>query len=311
MTRPPAPDHQRRKTAAAWLSVASNSLLVTLKIAVGVAIGSVSVISEAIHSGLDLVAAFIALFAVRHSGRPADPRHPFGHGKIENISGAVEALLIFLAAGWILWEAVHKLRHPQPLTAPAWGVAVMAFSALANTLVSRRLFRVGRATDSMALQADAWHLRTDVWTSLGVTGGLGLIWLGGLVRPGLDLHWLDPVAALVVALLIGRAAWRLTLESTRDLLDESLPSAELAWIHATVDALPHPVQGMHDLRTRRAGAHRFIELHLEVDGAITVHASHAIADDLERAMEVRFPGAQAIVHVDPFDDRVAPRGPGA
>ncbi|MHB8080180.1 MAG: cation diffusion facilitator family transporter [Candidatus Krumholzibacteriia bacterium] len=308
MIRREVPDHQRRKTAVAWLSVGSNSLLMLLKVVVGVAIGSVAVVSEAIHSGLDLVAASISLFAVRHSGRPADPRHPFGHGKIENISGAIEALLIFLAAGWIVWEAIHKLHHPQPLTAPLWGVAVMGFSALVNTLVSRRLFRVGRATDSMALQADAWHLRTDVWTSLGVTGGLGLIWLGGRLWPGADLHRLDPLAALIVALLIGRAAWRLTLESTRDLLDESLPSTELAWIRDTVGALPHPVQGMHDLRTRKAGARRFIELHLEVDGAITVHASHAIADDLERAVEAQFPGAQALVHVDPFDDRQATTG---
>ena len=311
MTRRPLPDNRRRKTAAALLSVASNSALVALKVVVGLAIGSVSVISEAIHSGLDLVAAIIALLAVRHSGRPPDPRHPFGHGKIENISGAIEALLIFLAAGWILWEAVHKLRSPHQVATPIWGVAVMALSAVANTLVSRLLLRVGRETESMALQADAVHLSTDVWTSLGVTGGLGLIWLGGLVRPGLDLHWLDPLAALVVALLIGRAAWRLTLESARDLLDESLPPVELAWIRDTVGALPHPVQGMHDLRTRKAGAHRFIELHLEVDGAITVHASHAIADDLERTVEARFPGAQALVHVDPFDDRIAPGGRGA
>ncbi len=296
-------EQQRRKTAVAWLSVASNSALVALKVTVGLLIGSVSVISEAIHSGLDLIAAVIALFAVRKSGQPADARHPFGHGKIENISGAVEALLIFLAAGWIVWEAVHKLRHPQPLSAPAWGVAVMAFSALANTFVSRALFRVGRETESVALQADAWHLRTDVWTSLGVTGGLGLIWLGHRLRPDLDLHWIDPLAALGVALLIGRAAWTLTRDAARDLLDESLPPAEVAWIGDLASRLDLPVRGVHDVRTRRAGPYRFIELHVEVDGNMTVHESHEVADAIERAIAGHFPRAQAIVHVDPYDDR--------
>lgn len=300
-------DQQRRKTAVAWLSVGSNATLVALKVVVGVAIGSVSVISEAIHSGLDLVASVIALVAVRHSGKPADPRHPFGHGKVENISGAVEALLIFLAAGWIVWEAVHKLTGEHAVGAPAWGVAVMAFSAVANTFVSRALFRVGRETESVALQADAWHLRTDVWTSLGVMSGLGLIWAGGRLWPGTSLHWLDPVAALIVALMIGRAAWTLTRDATRDLLDESLPPEEVAWIAGLAHRIDLPVAGFHDVRTRRAGPYRFIELHVEVDGGMTVHESHEIADAIERAIEERFPRAQAIVHVDPYDDRPSPR----
>ena len=133
-------------------------------------IGSVSVISEAIHSGVDLLAAVIALFAVRKSAKPADEDHPFGHDKVENISGTVEALLIFLAAGWIIFEAVKKLIDPEPLDEAGWGVAVMLLSVAANIIVSKKLFSVGEETDSVALKADAWHLATDVYTSLGVMG---------------------------------------------------------------------------------------------------------------------------------------------
>ncbi len=154
-------DSQQRKSATALLSVGSNTALVVGKLVVGLMIGSVSVISEAIHSGVDLVAAVIALFAVRTSGKPPDERHPFGHGKAENLAGTIEALLIFVAAGWIIYEAVRKLSHPEPLEDPGWGVAVMLISAVANMLVSAQLFRVGRETDSVALQADRWHQLTD------------------------------------------------------------------------------------------------------------------------------------------------------
>ena len=171
----------KRKASVARLSVISNTTLMLLKLAVGLAIGSVSVISEAIHSGMDLLAAIIALFAVKISGKPADQHHPFGHGKVENISGTVEALLIFLAAIWIIYEAIKKLLNPQPLEDVGWGVAVMFVSAMVNIFVSRTLFKVGKETDSVALQADAWHLHTDVYTSAGVMAGLGIIWLGSFL----------------------------------------------------------------------------------------------------------------------------------
>src|SRR5512136_12039 len=179
----------QRKRRVALLSVISNTTLVVLKLAVGLAISSVSVISEAIHSGVDLIAAAIAYYSVRTSGIPADREHPFGHGKIENVSGTVEAVLIFLAAGWIIFEAVKKLLHPRPMEEAGWGIAVMLVSSAANLAVSQRLFKVGRETDSVALQADAWHLRTDVYTSAGVMLGLVAIWIGDLLIPGLNLQW--------------------------------------------------------------------------------------------------------------------------
>jgi len=221
---------EQRKTWVALLSVLSNTGLVVGKLIVGLMIGSVSVISESIHSGVDLLASVIALYAVRTSGKPADANHPYGHGKIENISGTVEALLIFFAAAGIIYEAVHRLLHPKPLDMPLPGLVIMAISVVANVLVSRQLAKVGKETDSVALQADAWHLRTDVWTSFGVMAGLTTILAVHRYLPSVHIDWLDPVVAIAVALLIVHAAWQLTLDSARDLLDVSLPADEEVWL---------------------------------------------------------------------------------
>ena len=203
---------RRRKSRAALISVASNTTLVVFKLVVGLLIGSVSVISEAVHSGVDLIASLIALFAVRTASKPADEGHPFGHGKVENISGTIEALLIFGAAAYIIFEAVKKLLHPTAVESLGWGVTVMGISAVANFFVSRMLFKVGRETQSVALEADGWHLRTDVYTSVGVMAGLAFMWAAQLVFPTHNWEWVDPVVAMGIALLIIRAAYRLTIE---------------------------------------------------------------------------------------------------
>ena len=181
-------DLRNSKVNAARLSVLSNTSLVVMKIAVGFLIGSVSIISEAIHSGVDLLASLITTFSVSKSDMPADVEHPFGHGKVENISGTLEALLIFLAALWIIYEAIRKLLDPEPIEYVSWGVGVMSISALVNIVVSRMLFRVARETDSVALAADGWHLRTDVYTSAGVMASLALIGLGHLISPAANLY---------------------------------------------------------------------------------------------------------------------------
>ena len=292
---------QRQKTAVAWLSVISNTLLVLLKLGIGLAIGAVSVISEAIHSGVDLLASIIALVAVKTADKPADHEHPFGHGKVENISGTIEALLIFLAAAGIIYEAVYKLLHPPAVMGEVrWGVIVMLVSAMANTIVSHLLFKVGKRVDSVALQADAWHLRTDVYTSLGVMTGLAIIWVGERFF-SVKLHWVDPVAALVVAALIIRAAWSLTLQSSRDLLDASLPADEELWIRDYIGRLRPTVRGFHHLRTRKAGHARFIEFHLIVEGDMSVDDSHRISDVMSCDIEERFPDASVTVHIEPCD----------
>ena len=273
-------DVQKRKTRVALLSVISNTALVLMKLVVGIMINSVSVISEAIHSGMDLVAAIIAWFSVRTSSKPADDDHPFGHGKIENVSGTVEALLIFLAAGWIIYEAIKKFIHPEPIETAFWGVGVMLISAVTNVIVSQKLFKVGRETDSVALLADAWHLRTDVYTSVGVMAGLALIWLGQWILPGYDLNWLDPVCAIAVALLIIKAAYDLTVQSARDLLDANLPEEEQAWIRNLIEENRGTVRGYHHLRTRKAGHLRFIEFHIQVDLKMTVESSHQLGPEI-------------------------------
>jgi cation diffusion facilitator family transporter len=290
-----------KKTGAAVLSVASNTLLIAMKVVVGILMGSVAVLSEAIHSAIDLVAAIIAFFAVKISGTEADERHPYGHGKFENISGTVEALLIFAAAAWIIFEAVDRLAHLQEVDMPVWGVGVMLASAVVNLLVSRRLFKVGNETDSVALKADAWHLRTDVYTSVGVMVALLVVWVMGMAWPGIDVRWLDPVVAILVALMIVKAAWDLTRESARDLLDVSLPGEDVDWIHGFVSEHWPSVRSFHNLRTRKAGSSRFIDFHLVVDDKMTVGQAHALGDEIVIAIKQKVPDSRVHIHVEPCE----------
>jgi len=298
---------QRKKTRVAALSVISNTVLVVFKAIVGVVIGSVSVLSEAIHSGIDLIAALIAFFAVRISGRAADEEHPFGHTKVENISAAVEAILIFGAAIWIIYEAVQKLIHPRPLETVSWGVGIMLLSTIANLIISQRLFKVGRETDSAALIADGWHLRTDVYTSGGVMVGLAIIWLGARFFPSLNLNWIDPLAAIAVAGLIIHAAYDLTRRAVQDLVDQSIPLEEKEWMENYLSSLYPTVHAFHRLRTRKAGATRFINLHLALDSKLTVAESHSIGDKIVADFKSHFPhDVDVIVHIEPCDGVCSP-----
>ena len=294
-----SPEVHARKARVAALSVASNSALVALKLTVGLLIGSVSVISEAIHSGVDLLASVIALVSVRTAAKPADSHHPFGHGKYENLSGAIEAILILAAAGWIIVEAIHKLVAPQPIERAGIGAALMLVSAAVNWAISRRLFTVGRETDSIALQADAWHLRIDVFTSVGVMAGLGIMWACQRLGLGWNVAWVDPVAALCVAILILKAAWDLTADSIRDLLDTRLPEEEERWIREQVARLQPEARSIHGMRTRKGGATRFVEFHLALPGRMTVHASHEISDAIQAMIAARYPATHVVIHVEP------------
>ena len=294
-------DTHGRKSAVALLSVISNSTLVVLKLVVGILTGSVSIVSEAIHSGVDLLAAIIALFAVKTSGKPADEDHPFGHEKYENISGTVEALLIFLAAGWIIFEAIKRLQHPEPLEDIGLGVGIMLFSSVANIIVSKRLFKVGKETDSVALQADAWHLRTDVYTSAGVMVGLVIILIGHQVAPSVNLSWVDPIAAMAVALLIVKAAYDLTVQSGRDLLDVSLAAPEEELIRNHIRQWVPVVRGFHKLKTRKSGAHRFVQFHMLVDARMSVEKSHRLHDEVVLSIKDHFPNSTVTIHMEPCD----------
>jgi cation diffusion facilitator family transporter len=290
-----------KKTRTAVLSVGSNTLLIILKVIVGLVTGSVAVLSEAIHSGIDLVAALIAWFAVRMSSQGADEEHPYGHGKVENISGTVEALLIFAAAAWIIYEAIRKLLEPTPIDMPVWGVAVMFVSAVVNMFVSRRLHKVAKETDSVALQADAWHLRTDVYTSVGVMLGMLVILIVRFASPLTNIDWVDPVIAIIVALMIVRAAWNLTREAARDLLDVRLPDEDVEWIPGYVCKTWPAVRSFHRLRTRKAGSDRFIDFHLAVEDTMSVRDAHALGDEIVVAIKQRLPDSRVQIHVEPCD----------
>jgi cation diffusion facilitator family transporter len=290
-------DHLKEKTAR--LSVISNSGLVLMKFIVGFAIGSVSIISEAIHSSMDLIAAVIAFFSVRKSAEPPDAHHEFGHGKFEDISGLIEALLIFVAAILIIREALLKLMgEPSELLKPElliFGIAVMGISALVNWFVSHRLMKVAKQSESIALESDAWHLRTDVYTSLGVFSGLILIRLTGITI-------FDPLFALGVAIVIMKAAYDLTRRSLSDLIDHSIPAGDEKRIKEIICDHASSYAGFHGLKTRRSGPEIFIEFHLVVPGTVTVIQSHDLSDHLESDLNVEFPRANITIHTEPCNE---------
>jgi cation diffusion facilitator family transporter len=290
------------KSRVAAMSVMSNSTLVVFKLVVGLYSGAVSVLSEAIHSGVDLVAALIAFFAVRASGKPADEIHTFGHGKFENLSAAIEGLLIFIAAGWIIYESITKLIFPEPVNNLQWGILVMGVSAITNLVISRKLFKVGKETDSAALMADGWHLRTDVWTSAGVAVGLSLYMLGNWYMPGINLNWIDPVIAMGVAGLIVKAAWELTSEAVTYLLDASLPVEEEKAITEIIDRMNPQVLNFHNFKTRKAGSERFVEFHLVVNKDLSVKKAHDICDDITTKIKMQFPKTEVMIHTEPCID---------
>lgn len=282
----------RTPTGAAGLSIASNSLLTAIKLAVGLVSGSISVISEAIHSGMDLLASLIAFFSLRIAGTPADKRHPFGHGKFENISGAIEAGLIFAAAVFIVVGARSKIMAGAAVQFAEAGIAAMAVSVLVNLAVSRYLLRVARAHDSLALEADARHLTADIYTSLGVLVGLGIVRLTGF-------HWLDPVVAIGVALLITKTAFDLTRKALTGLVDTSLPQRELDIIRAAVSEHAGEIIGFHELRSRKAGRDRYIDLHLLFAKDAHVEEAHRLCDHMEADIQLKLPHSNVTIHIEP------------
>jgi cation diffusion facilitator family transporter len=278
------------KVSIARLSIASNSFLIIMKLSVGILSGSVSIISEAIHSSMDLMAAIIAFFSVKVSDNPPDSRHPYGHGKVENISGVIEALLIFVAAIWIIVEAAKKLTgEPIVLESIGIGSAVMLISAIVNIIVSRKLYKVARETNSVALEADALHLKTDVYTSLGVAVGLGLIILTGIT-------WFDPVVAILVALFIIRESYFLLRRAFTPLLDEAWEVDEVEDLERTLNEMN---VNYHQLRTRIAGNYRFADVHIEIPKDQSVESAHQYCDMIEEKLTTKFKNLNVTIHVEP------------
>lgn len=286
-----------KKVSTARLSVISNSFLIILKTVVGIMSGSVSIISEAIHSSMDLLAAIIAFFSVKISARKPDELHPYGHGKFENISGVIEALLIFVAAIWIIYEAALKFIEPgDEIDNIGWGSAIMFISATVNFFVSRKLYKVAKETDSIALEADALHLKVDVYTSLGVAAGLILIWIT-------NIHILDPVVAILVAILILRESYILLKNAYSPLLDTKLPDNEIEIIKSCISEYQSAEINFHQLRTRKAGHLKYVDLHLELPQSFSVKESHDICDMIEKEIESRIRNIEIHIHVEPAPEK--------
>jgi cation diffusion facilitator family transporter len=283
----------RTKSGAAALSIVSNSILIALKLAAGAITGSIAIITEAIHSLVDLVASVIAFVSVRKADVPADEEHPYGHEKVENLAANIEGILILVGAAVIFYEATHRLVAGSAVESLGVGIGVMAFSVVANLVVSGVLYRRAREHDSAALEGDAAHLRADALTSAGVLVGLGLVEVTGAAA-------FDSITALVVAAAIVVAGIRIIRRSSGVLVDEALPGEEMDRIEAAIAAARTPeVAGYHKLRARRAGSRRYIDFHVQYRSGTTLERAHDLAHQMRAAIESAIPHAEVLIHAEP------------
>jgi cation diffusion facilitator family transporter len=291
-----------RKTRAATVSIVSNSILIALKVVAGVITGSIAILTEAVHSSIDLVASVVAYVSVRKAEEPADEDHPYGHDKVENMAAVIEGMLILVGAGIIVFESARRLVDVPEVESLGIGIAVIGFSCAANLAVSTYLYRQANATESPALEGDAAHLRTDALTSFGVLAALVLVETTGVEQ-------LDPIAALVVAAAIVYAGVRILSRSSRVLVDEALPDDELRSIRHAIEGHAAPeVIGFHKLRARRAGSRRYIDLHVQFRDGTSLSRAHELAHELERAIGARVRGADVLIHLEPQEAAEHPRG---
>jgi len=280
------------RVGAARLALAVVIGLILLKVAVSVITGSISILAQAVDSFLDLFAILVTFFAVVMAARPADEKHPFGHGKVEDIAAIVQAVLIFTAGGLIIYSAIHRLIVGTVIELTEAGIGVMLVSIIASIFLSRHLLKVSRITDSIALEASARNIATDVYSAAAVLAGLVAIRLTGL-------NILDPIIALAVALLILKAAYDVLKKSFGGLIDVKLPEAEEVEIKSCITEHYSKLVGFHELRTRKAGSWRYIELHLVMPKNASVEEAHRMCDHLEQDIENRLPRSSVTIHVEP------------
>ena len=283
------------KSGAAGLSIASNATLIVLKLVAGAITGSIAIITEAVHSAVDLLASIVAFFSVRAADEPADREHPYGHEKVENLAAVIEGMLILVGAGIIIFEATRRLVTGAEVTDLGIGIVVIGISAAANLGVSTFLYRRAKVLSSPALEGDAAHLRTDAATSIGVLVGLLLVQITGEAA-------FDSIAALVVAGAIVVAGVRILTRSSRVLVDESLPAAELDRVEAAIAAQRRAapqIVGYHKLRARAAGARRYVDLHLQFRSGTSLEQAHDIAHSVREAIEAEIPRAEVLIHTEP------------
>jgi cation diffusion facilitator family transporter len=283
----------RTKSGAAALSIASNSILIALKLAAGAITGSIAIITEAIHSLIDLVASVIAFISVRKADEPADEEHPYGHEKVENLAANVEGILILVGAAVIVYEATHRLVVGSSVETLAVGIAVMGLSVLANLFVSGVLSKQARVHESPALEGDAAHLRTDALTSTGVLVGLALVQITGAAA-------FDSITALLVAGAIVWAGISIIRRSSGVLVDETLPAAEMDRIEQAIATARTPeVAGYHKLRARRAGRRRHIDFHVQYVSGTSLERAHELAHEMRDSIEAEIPQAEVLIHAEP------------
>ena len=277
---------------AAKLSLAVVVGLIVLKVVVTAITGSISILAQAADSFLDLFAIVITAFAVGIATKPADEGHPFGHGKVENVAAIVQAVLIFVAGGLIIYSAVHRIRAGVTIELTEAGIGVMLVSIIASIFLSRHLLKVSRSVDSIALEASARNIAADVYSAAAVLAGLVAIRLTGL-------SILDPIIALLIALFILKVAYDVLRRSFGGLIDVKLPEAEEVEIKSCIVEHYSEVVSFHRLRTRKAGSQRYIDLHLVMPKDASVEEAHNMCDHLERDIENRLQYTSVTIHVEP------------
>lgn len=286
--------HSPRLRRLISLSVAAAIVTLGLKSAAHLITGSVGLLSDALESFINLLAALIAFLSLTYAARPADATHTYGHEKIEFFSSGLEGLFIIFAGVGIVWTAVLRLITRAPLESLGLGTAIAVGASLVNLAVARVLIREGKEHHSIVLEADGRHLMTDVWTSVAVVGALGLVWLTGWIV-------LDPVVAIIVAFNIGWTGFGLIRRSFNGLMDHALPEEEQEQFRAAVRSQLPPRMSFHALRTRRAGARRFADFHLLVPGTMSVRDAHDLAERIEASLREILPGLEVTIHIEPIE----------
>lgn len=286
---------ERKPTFYAWLSVATSIVVIALKFAAYFLTGSVGLLSDAVESVVNIVAALIALAVLTYSAAKPDREHNFGHEKAEYFSSGIEGALIFVAAGAIVWTAIPRLLSPQPLEQVSMGLALAVVASLANAACAWVMLRAARAHRSITLEADARHLLTDVWTTVGVVVGVILVQVTGWLR-------LDPIIAIAVALQIVWTGWHLMRRSFEGLMDRAIPDEDRAVITAVLDNLRHDGGDYHALRTRIAGSKSFVNVHILVPGSMSVQAGHDLCERLESEIQGKLPHVEVLTHLEPLED---------
>jgi cation diffusion facilitator family transporter len=280
-----------QRTGAVALAIVSDAILISFKVIVGLYTGSVSIFSEAIHSSTDLLAAIVAFLAIRSAAKPPDETHPYGHGKLESLAATIEALMIFAAAGVIIFEASRRLYYGTVIENVDWGIGVMGFSSASDFFVSRHLFRVARLTESPAISAEAWNLATDIYAALAVAAGLIVVRVTGIKA-------FDPLLAIGVAIFILRAGWQVGRGAIADLLDESLPSSDQNRIRNVLEGHRQLYSSVRTMRTRRAGGRRLVYIALQFPPTVSMADAHAVTVDLEEEIRKVYPGSTVTVEAE-------------